>query len=112
MCSQGAKRGVGVSSCRQPGLGELKVDRGQIGRVLTNLVANAIRHTKSGGQVKIGASAHENDVTFHVEDTGEGIPKDYLERIFDRFVQVPGATQGGAGLGLSIAQNIVKHITD
>ncbi len=50
----------------------------------------------------------DDEVTFAVEDTGEGIPPEYLATIFDRFVQVPGATQGGAGLGLSIAQNIVR----
>jgi signal transduction histidine kinase len=56
----------------------------------------------------VRASADANDVRFQVEDTGEGIPKEYLGRIFQRFVQVPGATQGGAGLGLSIAGTIVK----
>jgi signal transduction histidine kinase len=56
----------------------------------------------------VRASAQNNEVTFFVEDTGEGVPSEYLARIFDRFVQVPGATQGGAGLGLSIAQKIVK----
>lgn len=89
-------------------LPKIRADRMQIGRVLTNLVANAIRHTNTGGVVTVRASASDKDVSFRVEDTGEGIPKDYLVQIFERFVQVPGATQGGAGLGLSIAQNIVR----
>lgn len=89
-------------------LPKVRADRTQIGRVITNLVANAIRHTNSGGIVSVEASATEKEVSFRVEDTGEGIPKDYLDRIFERFVQVPGATQGGAGLGLSIARNIVR----
>lgn len=87
---------------------KLHADRGQIGRVLTNLIANAIRHTPSGGAVTVRAKGTSDEVTFLVEDNGEGIPTEYLKRIFDRFVQVPGATQGGAGLGLSIAQNIVR----
>jgi signal transduction histidine kinase len=58
--------------------------------------------------VKLRATAAANGVTFRVEDTGEGIPEDYLDKIFERFVQVPGATQGGAGLGLSIVQTIVQ----
>jgi two-component system, NtrC family, sensor histidine kinase KinB len=86
----------------------LRADRTQVVRVLTNLLANAVRHTHGGGHVTVRASEHENQVTFRIEDTGEGIPEDYLDRIFDRFVQVPGATQGGAGLGLSIAQTIVR----
>lgn len=43
-----------------------------------------------------------------MSDTGVGIPAEYLPRIFEKFVQVPGATRGGAGLGLSIAQTVVK----
>jgi signal transduction histidine kinase len=43
-----------------------------------------------------------------VSDTGIGIPREYLGRIFERFVQVPGSRRGGAGLGLSIAQTIVR----
>ena len=88
--------------------GHIHADRGQVGRVLTNLVSNAIRHTSKGGSILVRAMPTDDEVTFSVEDTGEGIPKDYLDSIFDRFVQVPGATQGGAGLGLSIAGNIVR----
>lgn len=105
---QAADKGVRLVVDVPSDLPRVRADRGQVGRVLTNLVANAIRHTKPGGQVTVSASDIENVVSFRVEDTGEGIPKDYLDKIFDRFVQVPGATQGGAGLGLSIAQNIVR----
>jgi signal transduction histidine kinase len=58
--------------------------------------------------VTVRAKKTENEVILSVEDTGEGIPEEYRKRIFDRFVQVPGATGGGAGLGLSIARNIVQ----
>jgi NtrC-family two-component system sensor histidine kinase KinB len=112
MQSVAAKNGVELISVNSPNLGAVCVDRSQIGRVLTNLTANAIRHTGGKGRnnphVKLGAHASNNEVTFYVEDSGEGIPAEYRARVFDRFVQVPGATQGGAGLGLSIAQNIVK----
>jgi PAS domain S-box-containing protein len=80
----------------------------QIGRVLTNLVGNALRHTPEGGSVTVNASRNHNEVTLSVEDTGAGIPEEYRKRIFDQFVQVPGAPQGGAGLGLSIARKIVQ----
>ncbi|RYG47129.1 sensor histidine kinase [bacterium] len=86
----------------------VEADRSQVGRVLINLVNNAIRHTNPGGTITVRAMPEKDHVTFAIEDTGEGIPEDYLKRIFERFVQVPGATQGGAGLGLSIAMNIVK----
>lgn len=83
-------------------------DRSQIQRVLINLVNNALRHTPAGGTVSLRALDAGDDVRFEVADTGVGIPEEYQSKIFDRFVQVPGATQGGAGLGLAIARTIVE----
>ncbi len=83
-------------------------DRSQVQRVLVNLVTNAVRHTGRGGSITLRATDVGDDVRFDVADTGVGIPEEYLAKIFDRFVQVPGATQGGAGLGLSIARTIVE----
>jgi len=103
-----ANKGVKLSSEIDPLLGPVRADRSQIVRVLTNLANNAIRHTPPGGEVLIRAQQHDDQVRFGVRDTGEGIPPEYLSRIFERFVQVPGATGGGAGLGLSISQTIVE----
>jgi NtrC-family two-component system sensor histidine kinase KinB len=105
---QAKKKDVSLTLKEDGDLGAVVADRSQIGRVLTNLIANAIRHTPAGGKVEVYASGTPNEVTFYVADSGEGIPPEYIARIFDRFVQVPGATQGGAGLGLSIANNIVR----
>ena len=84
-------------------------DRGQITRVLVNLVNNAVRHTARGGAVHMAATptGDGKQVCFSVTDTGTGIPPEYLKLIFERFVQVPGATRGGAGLGLSLSRTIV-----
>lgn len=86
----------------------VQADPSQITRVLVNLSENGIRHTHQGGTLTLRAFPVQNGVTFSVGDTGEGIPPEYLKRIFERFVQVPGATQGGAGLGLAIAQTILR----
>lgn len=83
-------------------------DTGQITRVLTNLLGNAIRHTPRGGTVTLEASEQPTKVVITVTDTGSGIPQEYLGEIFGRFTQVPGATRGGAGLGLSLAKAIVE----
>ena len=106
--SQAEAKGITLEDVGTDDAGRIHADRGQVGRVLTNLVSNAIRHTPEGGRIVVRAMPKEDEVTFSVEDTGEGIPAGYLDTIFDRFVQVPGATQGGAGLGLSIAGNIVR----
>ncbi len=82
-------------------------DRSQIERVLANLVVNAIRYTKQG-EIRISAEQRGHYVVVSVSDTGGGIPQEYLPHIFDKFVQVPGAATGGAGLGLAISRLIVE----
>lgn len=82
-------------------------DRSQIERVLANLVVNAIRYTKQG-EIRISAEPRGHYVAVSVSDTGGGIPQEYLPHIFDKFVQVPGAATGGAGLGLAISRLIVE----
>ncbi len=83
------------------------VDRSQIERVVSNLIINAIRYTRHG-EIKISAEHRGAYVAVSVGDTGSGIPTEYLPHIFDKFVQVPGAPTGGAGLGLAISKSIVE----
>ena len=89
------------------GLPSVSVDRLQIERVIGNLVTNALRHTKQG-EIKISAEQRDSHVAVSVSDTGSGIPAEYLPHIFDKFVQVPDAPTGGAGLGLAISKSIVE----
>jgi signal transduction histidine kinase len=84
------------------------VDRERVGLVLSNLVANALKHTPRGGSVEVTAVEGEGSVRFEVKDTGSGIPPEYHERIFEKFFRVPGAPSGGVGLGLYLAREIVE----
>jgi len=88
-------------------LPRILADRSQIERVVANLVVNAVRYTKQG-EIRITAEPRGHYVAVSVSDTGEGIPPEYLPHIFDKFVQVPGAATGGAGLGLAISRLIVE----
>jgi PAS domain S-box-containing protein len=88
-------------------LPRVSVDRLQIERVISNLVINALRHTKRG-EIEISAERRNSDLAISVSDTGTGIPAEYLPHIFDKFVQVADAPVGGAGLGLTIAKSIVE----
>jgi PAS domain S-box-containing protein len=78
-----------------------------IERVFGNLVGNAIKFTPDNGQITIAISDGEEFVKASVIDTGEGIPPDYTQKIFDKFQQVVGQRRGGTGLGLTICKHIV-----
>ncbi|HUL60531.1 MAG TPA: ATP-binding protein [Anaeromyxobacteraceae bacterium] len=85
----------------------VQADRERAQLVLTNLLANAVRHTPPGGRVHLSARADGDVVRFEVRDTGEGIAREHLDRVFEKFYRVPGARSGGVGLGLYISREIV-----
>lgn len=79
-------------------------------QLLLNLVDNAIKYTKEGGEVRIVLDQEEEDFVLSVSDTGIGIPEKHLSRIFERFYRVDKArdrAMGGTGLGLAIVKHIV-----
>ena len=86
---------------------EVQADPERAELVLSNLLANAVRHTPRGGKVEVHARARGDAMRFEVRDTGEGIPREHLARVFEKFFRVPGARSGGVGLGLSISREIV-----
>ncbi len=90
------------------GLPCVLADRLQIERVLSNLMSNAVRHTTQGDDIAVTVTPHEGYVAVAVTDTGSGIPPEYLPRIFEKFVQVPNAPSGGAGLGLAISKHLIE----
>ena len=84
----------------------LDLDPVRIREVLSNLVANALRHTPTGGTVAIGGSATRTEMSLTVRDTGPGIDPELLPHVFDRFVK--GGRSQGSGLGLAIARGLVE----
>lgn len=89
----------------------VNVDRSRIRQVLHNLLANALRHTPSGGQVTIAVAQPAGRLRLTVQDTGEGIAPENLEHIFDRFYRTDlsrSRETGGSGLGLAIVKAIVE----
>ena len=78
-------------------------------QVLTNLISNAIKFTPEGGRVLLSAHRREEHLAIKISDTGYGIPKEDLPKLFNRFfrVQRPGKEIKGTGLGLAIVSKIV-----
>ena len=100
---------VTVERVGEPVVVEADPDRLQ--QVLLILLDNAIKHTPRGGEVCVSTRRQGADALLDVIDTGEGIPADQLDQVFNRFVRVDAArsrTHGGAGLGLSIAKSLVE----
>ena len=85
----------------------VKVESQQIGHVFSNLINNAVRYSPRGEEIVLGARPENGGVRFTVADKGPGIEPQYQSRLFDKFFRVPGQEPAGAGLGLSIAREIV-----
>jgi two-component system sensor histidine kinase BaeS len=97
--------GVTVTADVPADLPIVDVDPVRIREVLSNLVANGVRHTPSGGTVTVRGEVSGDRLVLRVADTGPGIDPDLLPHLFDRFVKGEGS--GGSGLGLAIAQHLV-----
>ena len=86
-----------------------RIDSQRLEQVLVNLIHNAVKFTKPGGEVILIAETGIGEVRFGVRDTGIGIPAEDVPRIFERFYRVDKSRTGsGTGLGLSIAKHIVE----
>jgi histidine kinase len=85
-------------------------DADRLAQAFTNIVGNALVHTPEGGRVWLTASCDEVSCEVSVHDTGEGIPPDELEQIFERFhrVEGEGMASAGSGIGLTISRTIVR----
>jgi signal transduction histidine kinase len=110
--SQAYQKNIQLSSMIQPDNLSINIDPRQMGRVLNNLVSNAIKYTQQGGRASVLVRQDGDNVVIIVEDTGMGIPEDDLPQIFERFYRVDSeahANIDGMGLGLAIVKSIVEQ---
>ena len=90
-------------------LRNIRADKSRLEQVLVNLIHNAVKFTKPGGEIALEAVSVSGGVRFAVRDTGVGIPSESLSRIFERFYRVDKSRTGsGTGLGLSISKHIIE----
>ena len=87
---------------------ELEADEDLIRRMLMNLLENAVRHTREGTVVQVELKRQNGRLEISVRDQGGGVPAEYRERIFERFVRLEPARSSGAGLGLPIARWVAE----
>jgi signal transduction histidine kinase len=91
-----------------PLLDDVWGDRDRLFQVFENLIGNAIKFTRPGGSITVGAKSKNGFVLFWVADTGTGIHQDDLSHVFERFWQMRKSERRGAGLGLPIVKGIVE----
>ncbi|MDP2941540.1 MAG: sensor histidine kinase, partial [Candidatus Omnitrophota bacterium] len=101
-----------VNSVVDAGIDRIRATREYIEEAISNLLANSIKYTPSNGKIDIMVSDNGNSILIQIKDTGIGIPKSELSRIFEEFYRASNAKQverDGTGLGLSIAKQIVQR---
>jgi signal transduction histidine kinase len=107
------EKGVELKSVVSEDLPSVLADVDRVVQVLSNLLSNALRHTQAGGRVVVDAEASVDEVAFEVTDTGTGIARDHLQRVFERFYRVEKSRSrseagGGSGVGLAISRALVE----
>lgn len=103
---EAAAKKIGIRTHTDSDLPLLEIDPLRIREVLTNLLANALRHTPENGTITVDAAAIADGVAISVSDSGAGISPESLPHIFERFTK--GPESHGSGLGLTIARNLVE----
>jgi PAS domain S-box-containing protein len=94
-----------------PSAGIVRGDPARLQQVMWNLLSNAIKFTPVGGTVRVTTTRTSEHIEIAVSDTGEGVPREFLPYVFDRFRQADGTTtrkHGGLGIGLAIVKNLVE----
>jgi CheY-like chemotaxis protein len=106
-----AKRHGITMTCEAPTMVPVLADAERIHQILANLLTNAIKFTPSGGRVTLRCWVDGGEAAISVRDTGEGVPSEFLQHIFERFSQADrsrGRRHRGLGLGLSIVYHLVE----
>ncbi len=103
------RAGLKLSVQCDDGLHNVRADKARLEQVLVNMIHNAVKFTKPGGEIVLEAESVSGAARFAVRDSGVGIPSESLTRIFERFYRVDRSRTGsGTGLGLSISKHIVE----
>ncbi len=101
---------IEISVTRDEDLPIIEGDNSMIRRALSNLLDNALKFTPDGGEVSISAMQDGDMIRFKVADSGPGVPEPFRQRIFEKYVQVPGrkGRRRGTGLGLAFVKLVAK----
>lgn len=108
--SKANEKGIVISYGSDNGVHKIKANRFLLEQMFINLIDNAVKYTPENGKVEVRINEDDSQILTEISDTGIGIPKEHLPRIFERFYRVDKTRSrnlGGTGLGLSIVKHIV-----
>jgi len=91
-----------------PGLPDILADAQKTTWIISNLISNAIRYSYENSIIHISAKENKDTIVLSVQDTGAGIPENYLPKVFDKYFRVPGTQKEGTGLGLAISKEFME----
>jgi signal transduction histidine kinase/HAMP domain-containing protein len=86
----------------------ISADYDYLSRAVGNFIGNSIKFIDKGGEINLSADSNDSNLVITIADNGPGINPEYLDKIFDKFVQVSGTKPGSVGLGLTIAKEIIE----
>lgn len=90
------------------GLKQVMADAEKTAWILNNLLSNAVRYSHENSEIHVKVEKVEERIQFSVIDKGQGIPSQYLSKVFDRYFKIPGTKKEGTGLGLSISKQFIE----
>ena len=105
-------KGISINPTVEPSIQKMRGAREYIQEVISNLLANSLKYTPRSGRIDVNVIDKGNSILIEIRDTGIGIPKDELARVFDEFYRASnakGIERDGTGLGLSIAKQVVER---
>jgi two-component system, NtrC family, sensor histidine kinase KinB len=102
------EKGVVIVRDFPEGLNNVLADSEKTSWVLINLLTNAIKFSKLGGNIRFTLTKRDNELRFEIKDDGPGIPAELQQQVFERFFKAPGSTTAGFGLGLSISKEFIE----
>ncbi len=103
------EKGINIYYNYNENLPLISADYDALSGAFGNFIGNSIKFTDKGGEINIDSEMQDKNIAVIISDTGSGINPDYLDKIFDKFVQVSGGKPGSVGLGLTIAKEIVEQ---
>ena len=99
---------ISINTVYEATLPVITVDPNKTAWVMINLLTNAIKHSPANSNIMVEVTRSFDNVVFNVQDNGEGIPRQYQSRIFEKYFQVPGSDKSGTGIGLSICKEFIE----